>query len=197
MFKKIVFLSLMPICFVSCLPKKDFAITDDFVASQAGSTKKGTGNKHTYNTVLSDEDKKYFAKKLEVSETEILNEKLYNFIKSWEGTKYVYGGETRNGIDCSALMQELYTYVYKKDLPRTASEMSMDNRIELFKSNEKLREGDLVFFRITEEKIISHVGIYLKNNKFFAANQVGGVEISSLKKAFWKKNFVAAGRFKQ
>ncbi|MNX74924.1 putative endopeptidase YafL precursor [compost metagenome] len=94
-------------------------------------------------------------------------------------------------------MQELYTYVYKKDLPRTASEMSMDNRIELFKSNEKLREGDLVFFRITEEKIISHVGIYLKNNKFFAANQVGGVEISSLKKAFWKKNFVAAGRFKQ
>lgn len=197
MFKKIVFLSLTSICFISCLPKKDFVITDDFVKSQAGNTKKGAGNKYSYNTVLSDEDKKYFAKKLEVSETEILNEKLYNFIKSWEGTKYVYGGETRNGIDCSALMQELYTYVYKKDLPRTASEMSMDNRIELFKSNEKLREGDLVFFRITEEKIISHVGIYLKNNKFFAANQVGGVEISSLKKAFWKKNFVAAGRFKQ
>lgn len=197
MFKKIVFLSLMLTCFVSCLPKKDFVITDDFVKSQAGNNKKGAGTKYSYNTVLSDEDRKYFAKKLEVSETEIINEKLYNFIKSWEGTKYIYGGETRNGIDCSALMQELYTYVYKKDLPRTASEMSMDNRIELFKSNEKLREGDLVFFRITEEKIISHVGIYLKNNKFFAANQVGGVEISSLKKAFWKKNFIAAGRFKQ
>lgn len=197
MFKKIVFLSLMLTYFVSCLPKKDFVITDDFVKSQAGNNKKGAGAKYSYNTVLSDEDRKYFAKKLEVSETEIINEKLYNFIKSWEGTKYIYGGETRNGIDCSALMQELYTYVYKKDLPRTASEMSMDNRIELFKSNEKLREGDLVFFRITEEKIISHVGIYLKNNKFFAANQVGGVEISSLKKAFWKKNFIAAGRFKQ
>ncbi|MBC8643204.1 C40 family peptidase [Flavobacterium lindanitolerans] len=85
------------------------------------------------------------------------------------------------------MMQELYSHVYKKELPRTASEMSMDNRIELFKSDEKLREGDLVFFRITDEKIISHVGIYLKNNKFFSANLVGGVEISSLKKHIGKK----------
>ena len=49
----------------------------------------------------------------------------------------------------------------------------------------------------TEEKIISHVGIYLRNNKFFAANQNGGVEIASLKKPYWKKNFMAAGRYKQ
>ncbi|WP_447635232.1 C40 family peptidase [Flavobacterium microcysteis] len=197
MFKKLVFLSLVSVSFVSCLPKKDFVITDDFVKSQAGNNKKNSNAKYSYSTTLSDEDRKYFAKKLEVSETEIINEKLYIFIKSWEGTKYIYGGETRTGIDCSALMQELYSHVYKKDLPRTAAEMSMDNRVELFKSDEKLREGDLVFFRITEEKIISHVGIYLKNNKFFSANLVGGVEISSLKKAYWKKNFVAAGRFKQ
>ncbi|WP_296144519.1 C40 family peptidase [uncultured Flavobacterium sp.] len=171
-------------------------ITNEFVESKI-TKRKNLGKTYTYNTVLSEEDKKYFARKLDVSKEEILNEKLYNFIKSWEGTKYVYGGETRTGIDCSALMQYLYSYVYDKDLPRTAVEMSLDSRIELFKPHGKLREGDLVFFRITEEKIISHVGIYLKNNKFFAANQYGGVEIVSLKKGYWKKNFMAAGRFKQ
>lgn len=196
MFKKIVFLCLLPAYFASCVPQKEFIVTDEFVESKIGK-KRNSGKAYTYDTVLSDDDRKYFAKKLNVSESEILNEKLYNFIKSWEGTQYIYGGETRNGIDCSALMQHLYTYVYNKDLPRTAVEMSLDSRIELFKPDGRLREGDLVFFRITEEKIISHVGIYLRNGKFFAANQGGGVEISSIKKAYWKKNFMAAGRFKQ
>ncbi len=196
MFKKILFLCLLPTCFASCVPTKDFMVTNEFVDAKAVK-KKNTGKNYTYDTVLTDEDKKYFAKKLDVQETEILNEKLYNFIKSWEGTKYVYGGTTRRGIDCSALMQELYPYVYKKELPRTAEEMTLDKRLELFKSDEKLREGDLVFFRLNDERIITHVGIYLKNDKFFAANLVGGVEIANLKKQYWKKNFMAAGRFKQ
>lgn len=196
MFKKIVFLCLLPAYFASCVPQKDFVVTDEFVESKIGK-KKNSGKNYTYNSILSDEDKKYFAKKLNVGQEEILNDKLYNFVKSWEGTKYIYGGETRNGIDCSALMQHLYTYVYNKDLPRTAVEMSLDGRIELFKPDGRLREGDLVFFRITDEKIISHVGIYLRNDKFFSANQSGGAEISSIKKAYWKKNFMAAGRFKQ
>jgi len=196
MLKKILFLCLLPACFASCNASKEFIVTDSYLASKTGN-KKNSDKVYTYNTTLTEEDKKYFAKKLGVNEDEILNVKLYNFIKSWEGTKYVYGGETRSGIDCSALMQQLYTYVYNRYLPRTAVEMSLDSRFELFQPHGKLREGDLVFFRITEEKIISHVGIYLRNNKFFAANQFGGVEIASLKKPYWKKNFMAAGRYKQ
>lgn len=196
MLKKILFLCLLPSFFASCSTSKEFIVTDSYLASKT-SEKKKSGKGYTYDTTLTEEDKKYFAKKLGVSEDEILNVKLYNFIKSWEGTRYIYGGETRNGIDCSALMQQLYTYVYNRDLPRTAVEMSLDSRFDLFQPNGKLREGDLVFFRITEEKIISHVGIYLRNNKFFSANQNGGVEISSIKKPYWKKNFMAAGRYKQ
>ena len=194
MLKKFSFIGLLSVCFMACLPQKDYVITDDYFNSLAENKK--SNSKVTYNTVLTSEDKKYFANKLDVDTTQIFNVKLYNFIKSWEGTKYIYGGTSRKGIDCSALMQELYPYVYKKELPRTAVEMSMDKRIELFKSYKNLREGDLVFFRINEEKIISHVGIYLKNNRFFSANQYGGVEISSLKKPYWKRNFMAAGRFK-
>lgn len=196
MLKKILFLCLLPAYFASCDTSKEFIVTDSYLASKS-SAKKSSGKVYTYDTTLTEDDKKYFGKKLGVDPDEILNVKLYNFIKSWEGTKYVYGGETRSGIDCSALIQQLYTYVYNRELPRTAVEMSLDSRFELFQPHGKLREGDLVFFRITEEKIISHVGIYLRNNKFFAANQNGGVEIASLKKSYWKKNFMAAGRYKQ
>lgn len=199
MLKKIIYLCLLSsyilICMASCRPQKEFTITDELVAYE--SRKKEKKPKYNYDTTLTEDDKKYFAKKLSVSQDEIINERLYNFIKSWEGTKYVWGGESRNGIDCSALVQQLYSYVYKKELPRTAEEMTLDKRLELFKSDENLREGDLVFFRLNEERIITHVGIYLKNDKFFAANLVGGVEIANLKKQYWKKNFMAAGRFKQ
>jgi len=194
MVKKLTFFSIFMLI-LSCKPQQEYIVTDELVAKE--SYKKEARPKYTYANTLSEEDRGYFAKKLDVSKDEIINEKLYIFIKSWEGTKYVWGGETRKGIDCSALMQQLYSFVYKKELPRTAAEMTLDNRIELFKPNEKLREGDLVFFRLNDERIITHVGIYLRNNKFFAANLVGGVEIASLKKSYWKKNFMAAGRFKQ
>ncbi|NJM78907.1 MAG: C40 family peptidase [Flavobacterium sp.] len=103
-----------------------------------------------------------YAKKLNVPKQEIVNGKLYRFIKEWEGTKYVYGGETKYGIDCSALMQHLFREVYNCSLPRTAEEMGLDKRFNLFTSTKHLKEGDLVFFRINDERMITHVGIYFK-----------------------------------
>lgn len=196
MIKQMFILTLLVSGFTSCSSNKDFIITDEHVDKEINTGKSHTA-KPVYNTVLSDADRKYFADKLGVKPADILNEKLYNFVKAWEGTKYVYGGENRKGIDCSALMRELYSYVYDRKLPRTAAEMALDKRVDLFKVKENLREGDLVFFRITDEKIISHVGIYLKNGKFFSANQYGGTEISSLKHSYWKKNFITAGRFQE
>jgi cell wall-associated NlpC family hydrolase len=196
MFKKTIVIILAAVGAIGCNGKKDFVITDEQVATES-SLKKDRFGKPVYNTSLSDHDKKYFAKKLDVNELQIDNVKLYNFVKAWEGAPYIYGGKTRNGIDCSALMRELYSYVYNKNLSGTASDMAMDKRIELFKQTENLREGDLVFFRITDSKIITHVGIYLQNNRFFSANRYGGTEISNLQKSYWKKNFITAGRFAQ
>lgn len=193
--KTVVCIILISILF-ACAGKKEYIITDDQVNKERSLNKNKSG-KPEYNTVLTKQDKKYFADKLDVKEEDIDNVKLYNFIKAWKGTPYLYGGNTPGGIDCSALMRELYLYVYNKKLPRTAAEMAMDKRLELFKQKDNLREGDLVFFRITDEKIITHVGIYLKNGKFFSANQYGGSEISSLKKSYWKKNFITAGRFSE
>ncbi|VXB92901.1 Lipoprotein Spr [Flavobacterium sp. 9AF] len=182
----LLFLSLL---FINCGSKKS---TTTYYNENTYEEK---ANYVTYDP-LSEEDKKYFSKKLEVSQDEIINGKLYKFIKEWEGTKYVYGGETKQGIDCSALMQRLFKEVYNCELPRTAEEMGLDKRFHLFKLTKNLKEGDLVFFRITEERIISHVGIYLKNNKFFNANLSGGASISDLKSEYWKKFYVVSGRLK-
>lgn len=56
-----------------------------------------------------------------------------------------------------------------------------------------LREGDLVFFRIHHRRI-SHVGIYLENDKFVHASTSAGVMISDLNEPYWKRYFAGAGR---
>ena len=59
-------------------------------------------------------------------------------------------------------------------------------------SKESLQEGDLVFFH--QRKGISHVGMYLSNNKFVHASTSMGVIISDLNEPYWTKRFVKAGR---
>ena len=53
---------------------------------------------------------------------------------------------------------------------------SVDKRFIPLTENDKLEEGDLVFFKIDQTKIVSHVGIYLKNSRFFS---VSGINLLS------------------
>jgi len=187
MFKKLITILLFCLILVSC--KSKLVITDNDVHK----TEKVS---YVYQKKLTNDERKHFAKKLNVAPEEITNEKLYNFIKSWEETTYLYGGDTKNGIDCSSLMQYLYKYLHNVDLPRTSAEMGFDSRIKLFKSMDELQEGDLVFFRINEEKVISHVGVYLKNDIFFSAVSSEGCSMASLKKLYWKKSYIGGGRLR-
>jgi lipoprotein Spr len=61
-------------------------------------------------------------------------------------------------------------------------------------AREELREGDLVFFNIRKGRI-SHVGMYLSNDKFVHATVRSGVIISDLKEAYYQRYFAGAGRF--
>lgn len=148
---------------------------------------------YTYSGKINSKEIKYFAKKLEAKKEEIANEKLYSFIKSWEHTTYLFGGVDKNGIDCSAITQRLFNYVYEVQLPRTSQEMYHDKR---FKNVKNPEEGDLVFFKIDDEKEVSHVGVYLKNDYFFSSSGVDGCNISTLKKKYWQKFYVGAKRLK-
>ncbi|MRX64894.1 C40 family peptidase [Maribacter luteus] len=149
----------------------------------------------TESRYLSAEEKRRFAQLLEVNETSIRNEKLYAAIKEWLGTPYDWGGNSKNGVDCSAYVQAIYQKVYKNKLPRTSIQQFYLDTESHFKNQKYLKEGDLVFFRLrNEDKVVSHVGIYLQNGKFTGSNSPRGVEIVDINEPYWQDKYVASAR---
>lgn len=132
-----------------------------------------------------------YALLLDVEVEQALNADLFKLLDEWIGTRYRLGGTTKDGIDCSALMQILFTGLYGITLPRTAREQYDFSR-KL--SRAQLKEGDLVFFNTIGG--VSHVGLYLQNNKFIHAS-TGGVTISDLYDEYWMKKFIGVGRVSQ
>jgi lipoprotein Spr len=121
----------------------------------------------------------------------VTNERLVSFLESWYGIPYKYGGEDRLGIDCSAFCALLMDSVYGIALPRTAkSQYEMGIKVK----KDQLEQGDLVFFNTTGG--ISHVGVYLANNKFVHTATSAGVMISDLNDMYYKKRYIGATRVK-
>lgn len=121
------------------------------------------------------------------SEKELIKE-----AKKWLGTKYVYGGHSKKGTDCSGFVMEVYLKVYDIKLPRTSKDQqAFCKRIK--KSNLKI--GDLVFFTTTKnKKRVSHVGIYIGDDEFIHASSSKGVVISKLSQSYYVRNYYSSGR---
>jgi murein DD-endopeptidase / murein LD-carboxypeptidase len=120
----------------------------------------------------------------------IANPRLYQKVGQWLGTPYRYSGNSREGIDCSGFVCELYRDCYDMVLAGNTKDI-FKNVKPLLRT--ELREGDLVFFRIHKGRI-SHVGIYLGNNKFAHASLQKGVIISDLDDPYYDKYFYKGGR---
>jgi len=133
--------------------------------------------------------KTYLSQIMGVALSATSNMKLFHFVYDWIGTPYHFGGESRRGIDCSAFTKELYSEVFNLDIKRSSRDIfSMVNPV----GRDDLKEGDLVFFKIHSRRI-SHVGIYLGNNKFAHASS-RGVAISSLDDNYYSRYFYKGGR---
>ena len=68
--------------------------------------------------------------------------------KSFLGTPYRYGGNSRNGIDCSSLIQQSYAKIGIK-LPRTAQEQA---KVGNKKGKGSVRPGDIVYFEFKQKR---------------------------------------------
>jgi cell wall-associated NlpC family hydrolase len=130
-----------------------------------------------------------YADLLNLSPTMLPDNTMLESIDNWYGTRYVYGGTTKRGIDCSAFTRQMYKEVYNTELPRTAREQYYAaQKISLT----ELKEGDLVFFNTRGG--VSHVGMYLRNNKFVHSSCRHGVAISDLYDSYYISRFIGAAR---
>jgi len=114
---------------------------------------------------------------------------IVDFAKRLEGIPYVYGGYTMSGFDCSGFIYFLHAHA-GLDITRQSSE-------SYFTQTSAVSipvVGDLVFFQNTYKKGISHMGIYIGDNKFIHAGSKG-VEVTSLESSYWKEHFVSFNRF--
>jgi hypothetical protein len=119
------------------------------------------------------------------------NSRLLEFLDDWYGTPYRYGGSTKKGIDCSAFTSLLLTTVYGLAAPRSSREQYAAC-MKIRRSD--LTQGDLIFFNTRGH--ISHVGVYIGNNKFVHASTSSGVMISDLAEDYFKKRYAGSGRLR-
>jgi lipoprotein Spr len=133
--------------------------------------------------------KDYLSQIMHVAVSATSNMKLFNFVYDWIGTPYRFGGSTKKGVDCSAFTKQLYNQVFNLDIKRNSRDIfSMVSPV----GKDDLKEGDLVFFKI-HSRSISHIGIYLGNNRFAHAS-MKGVAVSSLDDAYYSRYFYKGGR---
>ncbi|KJR47963.1 cell wall lytic activity [Desulfosporosinus sp. I2] len=105
------------------------------------------------------------------------------------GVKYVFGGTTPAGFDCSGFVQ----YVFAKNgisLPRVSRDQY---KVGTSVSFSNLQPGDLVFFSLGKNGVVDHDGIYIGNGQFINAASSKGVTIYTLG-TYWKSAYVGAKR---
>lgn len=121
---------------------------------------------------------------------EINRPEILYVYEQWRHVPYRYGGRGEKGLDCSGFVNVILREVYNQQMPGGSA--SMYTKVQRIKK-EELQEGDLVFFRIYRGRI-SHVGMYLSNNKFVHASTRGGIMISDLNEPYYRRYWAGAGR---
>lgn len=115
---------------------------------------------------------------------------LLQQVDEWMGVRYRSGGNSKKGIDCSGFTSTIFANYCGLQLPRTSRQQyEICEKIEPV----NLRAGDLLFFN-TRGRGVSHVGIYLGNNKFIHASVSNGVIVSDRFETYYSKRFLGAGR---
>lgn len=163
--------------------------------------KSGNWYKINYN----DEEAWIFGDYVKITDEEVLFEKevegysnndsneIIDYAKQFIGTPYRYGGtDLTGGVDCSGFTQGVMGH-FGISLSRSSRTQVSDGYAV---SKNDLQPGDLVFFDTSgvNNGGISHVGIYVGDNRIIHAECTRGVTISSLSESYYTRTYVKAVR---
>ncbi len=117
---------------------------------------------------------------------------IITYAKKFLGTKYVWGGTTTKGFDCSGFVKYVYSH-FDVSLSRTSSAQS---KCGTYVKKANLAVGDLVFFDTNGGKNnITHVGIYIGGGKFIhASSSHKKVVISDITSGYYSRKYMTARR---
>jgi cell wall-associated NlpC family hydrolase len=119
---------------------------------------------------------------------------MINNAISFIGTRYMGGGTTTSGMDCSGMVTAVYR-LFDMSIPRSSTDMAkVGQKVE----RKDAKKGDLVFFHTNGKKSINHVGMVVEATddeiKFVHSSTQKGVIISSTKEPYYQKNLVQVNR---
>jgi len=120
---------------------------------------------------------------------------LAKFALRFEGKPYVWAGDSpRSGFDCSGLTMYCVRKVFGMDITHSVK-LQWDYGTAV--SQSALESGDLVFFKNTYERGLSHVGIYIGRGKFVhAENERTGVVVTPLDSTYYTEHYKGARRLR-
>jgi cell wall-associated NlpC family hydrolase len=109
--------------------------------------------------------------------------------RTFRGVRYSYGSQGRGATDCSGFTLQVFRSI-GIELPRTAAQQcKRGTRVK----RSQLETGDLVFFNT--RGYVSHVGIYIGNDRFIhASSGAGHVTESSLNENYYNNRFLFGAR---
>lgn len=149
---------------------------------------KGKGGKKKGGKSGRYHDKELLARAKRLSDP--LARALVTEAESWLGVPYRYGGQDKDGTDCSGMIMEVYRNVCGLKLPRSSRDQSDWCQPV---ATGAMQPGDLVFFASDGESV-SHVGMYVGNGEMIHASSSRGVMLSPLSNDYWANRFYGVGR---
>ncbi len=200
--KKIVLLFFLSLFIISCGANRNHGRTSSKSSHHSRSDNR-INSHHSNNRVATTRTKTEPKEKRKEDRSESkgiekdshsVKQEIIDYAKTFQGTRYKFGGTTRSGMDCSGLI----SVAFQKEnieLPRVSREMATQGvRISL----KNVEKGDLVFFKTSSRNVINHVGLVVETDrgeiKFIHSSTRAGVIISSLEETYWKKAFVEVRR---
>jgi hypothetical protein len=111
------------------------------------------------------------------------------FANRWLGTPYQWGGNSKQGIDCSAYLREMFRDLFNVELPRTTRQqidLGIDLSLNKTAPGDGLEPGDLIFY-IDSSATPNHVVVYMGGNTITHSVSGRGVVVEPIRKVFGRK----------